>query len=98
MALIACPECAREVSTLASTCPQCGYPIDDDDVQPIELTAKHWKGARIRGWAIALGGALLAGLAPDAWSPWGGLVGVGLCVWGLFEVIGAAVGAWWHHG
>ncbi len=27
MALIACPECAREVSTQALACPACGYPV-----------------------------------------------------------------------
>lgn len=27
MALIRCPECGREVSTAASSCPGCGYPI-----------------------------------------------------------------------
>ena len=27
MALMKCPECAREVSDKASACPNCGYPI-----------------------------------------------------------------------
>jgi membrane protein YdbS with pleckstrin-like domain len=27
MALIACPECGREVSTAAKVCPACGYPV-----------------------------------------------------------------------
>ena len=27
MALIACPECGRQVSTLAQSCPSCGAPI-----------------------------------------------------------------------
>lgn len=29
MALIKCPECGREVSSKASMCPHCGYPISD---------------------------------------------------------------------
>lgn len=29
MALIACPECGREISTAAKTCPACGYPLAD---------------------------------------------------------------------
>ena len=28
MALIACPECKREVSDVATVCPNCGYPIE----------------------------------------------------------------------
>ncbi len=27
MALIACPECGREISTAAQSCPACGYPL-----------------------------------------------------------------------
>jgi uncharacterized membrane protein YdbT with pleckstrin-like domain len=27
MALIACPECGREISTAAKACPACGYPL-----------------------------------------------------------------------
>lgn len=27
MALIDCPECGRNVSTMANSCPNCGYPI-----------------------------------------------------------------------
>jgi hypothetical protein len=29
MALITCPECERQVSELARSCPSCGYPIED---------------------------------------------------------------------
>lgn len=29
MALIRCPECGREVSSKASLCPNCGYPISE---------------------------------------------------------------------
>ena len=29
MALIPCPECNREISTSAESCPQCGYPMRD---------------------------------------------------------------------
>mgnify|MGYP001415186902 FL=1 len=28
MALIKCPECGREVSSIAKACPSCGAPID----------------------------------------------------------------------
>lgn len=29
MALIQCPECGKDVSTAASTCPSCGFPLTD---------------------------------------------------------------------
>lgn len=32
MALIKCPECNKEVSDRASQCPNCGYPINDQNV------------------------------------------------------------------
>ena len=35
MALINCPECSHQVSTLAKTCPQCGFPI----ANPVASTA-----------------------------------------------------------
>ena len=30
MALIICPECGKEVSTAADSCPHCGYPIKNN--------------------------------------------------------------------
>ena len=29
MALIICPECGKQVSDCANTCPNCGYPIHE---------------------------------------------------------------------
>ena len=34
MALIKCPECNREISSVAKFCPHCGYPLSDE--KPIE--------------------------------------------------------------
>ncbi len=33
MALIKCPECGKEISNKASSCPSCGYPINDTQVE-----------------------------------------------------------------
>ena len=30
MALITCPECNRQINDRATTCPHCGYPMQDD--------------------------------------------------------------------
>jgi membrane protein YdbS with pleckstrin-like domain len=34
MALIDCPECGKQVSTAATTCPSCGYPVASQLPQP----------------------------------------------------------------
>ena len=31
MALIKCPECSKEVSDKAKTCPHCGYPLTNNE-------------------------------------------------------------------
>lgn len=36
MALISCPECKSNISNLASSCPQCGYPLGEGDKIIIE--------------------------------------------------------------
>lgn len=33
MSLIICPECGREVSSMAKACPQCGYPVEENTVE-----------------------------------------------------------------
>lgn len=32
MALIKCPECGKQISTRAESCPNCGYPISEDEL------------------------------------------------------------------
>ncbi|WP_151832260.1 zinc ribbon domain-containing protein, partial [Acinetobacter ursingii] len=34
MALISCPECSRQVSTQANSCPNCGYPLQTQHRAP----------------------------------------------------------------
>ena len=45
MALIKCPECQKEVSTSAASCPHCGYPLQK--AQPIQYETTTVK---IRCW------------------------------------------------
>lgn len=33
MALLKCPECSSEISDLATSCPQCGFPLSDDKIK-----------------------------------------------------------------
>lgn len=45
MALIACPECSREISDKVKQCPHCGYPLveENDDTQKVEVTSVNLK-------------------------------------------------------
>lgn len=36
MAMIECPECEREVSDQATSCPHCGFPLSDDAAKAAE--------------------------------------------------------------
>lgn len=51
MAMIRCPECGKEVSNLAETCPNCGYPvakeiISDDSADEYDVD----KGSMLEDW------------------------------------------------
>lgn len=41
MALIACPECSKEISDKVKNCPHCGYPFVEDstETQKVEVTS-----------------------------------------------------------
>ncbi len=98
MPLITCPDCEARISDLAPACPHCGRPADADldtgTVQPIELTAKHWKGLRMAGWAVALGGALLASSSLPGNEP-------ARCPGNFRRYRNGRLErafAWWHHG
>lgn len=41
MALIKCPECSREVSSMAASCPQCGYPISKKPEKTYNVLLKN---------------------------------------------------------
>lgn len=41
MSLIKCPECNKEISDKAKTCPNCGYPINSNTKYKIIITGYH---------------------------------------------------------
>ena len=45
MALIQCPECGKEISTSALSCPHCGYPLQKQGPLEYETTT-----VKIRCW------------------------------------------------
>lgn len=67
MALIKCPECGREISDKATSCPNCGYPINEfkPNVQENTIPSESPKGKkRMPTWFLALiivGSLLLIG-------------------------------------
>ncbi len=34
MSLISCPECKKEISSAATSCPSCGYPLQGQPAEP----------------------------------------------------------------
>jgi len=58
MALIACPECGKQVSTTAKACPNCGYPV-----------AEHVPPAQAAADSVAAGNTeALAEVRPSWWG------------------------------
>ena len=64
MALIVCPECARQISDRATVCPHCGFPISKEDM-PVR-TAKPAKTRRIFV-IVGLIAVLAAGVMAGKW-------------------------------
>ena len=52
MALIKCPECGREISNKAASCPHCGMPIDSQNIAPISKVQATF-GAKRSIWVQA---------------------------------------------
>lgn len=102
MSLISCPECTREISDAARSCPHCGFPIQKQDDPGkaqvlIEQTAKPIKKMMLTGAGIAflgvaiaiIGGAVNVGAVP---------VGILVFVVGFGIAVAASFRQWWNHG
>lgn len=64
MALISCPECGKSVSTVARSCPGCGYPV-----------AEKVAAGQINTTVVAANGnELLLEVRPSWWGYWGYLL------------------------
>jgi hypothetical protein len=44
MSLVACPECEQNVSTLATACPHCGFPMSQEDSEPDPMVLEEQAG------------------------------------------------------
>lgn len=92
MALISCPECDKQISSKASSCPVCGHPIA---AQTIEVTAKKWKAIQLisGGWLTVSIFVILTSLPEEISAFW--LYSAIIC---FLAFVGAKFGAWWDHG
>lgn len=63
MALIHCPECGREVSDRASSCPGCGFPLTPADTISDTQARLEEAQKRDKKAAAKIGLLLLAGIA-----------------------------------
>src|SRR5438132_11238099 len=66
MALVACPECQREISTAAAACPHCGKPMSPSlsvpqAAMPPAAEETLWRGTP--SWALLFGKIIRAALA-----------------------------------
>lgn len=67
MALIVCPECGKECSNQATSCPHCGAPISKapvnrNSVNSNKLSEEELKSRRIRNAIIGAIGGLIGAL------------------------------------
>ena len=98
MALIECPECKREISDKATSCPHCGVPIrttitqSDGQMSTIQLTKKKYKLQKVFITIFLILGIIFLFFTENNF---------GL---GLFLFIGSAIWLiilniviWWHH-
>ncbi len=52
MTLISCPECERRISSSATTCPHCGYPLVEPWTARVE---RAWRQGFRHAWIAAVG-------------------------------------------
>lgn len=99
MALVACHECRKDVSTQAASCPHCGAPVSGSGASVVttQQTAKSLKlHMVVSGLMIVVGViAMIATNGPHT-SPalWAAL----LVVFGGVWLIVTKIRRWWNHG
>jgi len=98
MALVTCPDCQRNVSTLAEDCPGCGRPmagrqdiVGGRRVRTVERTAKRFKGLIFLSSLALLAGIWGMITKAQTWPIICLVLGLPLLAFGKFM-------AWWHHG
>jgi len=100
MALIACPECQREISEKAAACPHCGSPTQSTPIKvetaagavvTTQATGRSWKIIQLIG-ALLITAGVVSCSAGDPGSA------ASLLMLGFVVFIAGRIGAWWKHG
>ena len=97
MSLIECPDCKKQISDHAPTCPNCGRPMSAPTIQTIEATGKIWKGIQLIGALLMCIGVISCVChiadtsSPASLTPTWCLLGGFTCY-----IIGRIGAFWWH--
>ena len=95
MALINCPECKKEISDKATSCPYCGCPLK---ATTIEQTGKKWKGIQLAGMILVLlGGFKFYQSRFVDYSYRGTNQSISILIIGFIVILIGGIGAWWYH-
>jgi len=92
MALTKCPDCGKEVSSVAPTCPSCGHPIA---AHTTELTSKKWKSMKLAAIALVILGIIF--MFTDTEGSNMAVVSTFMILGGITIGIYAKAMTWWHH-
>lgn len=97
MALVTCPDCSREISSAAASCPQCGRPMQGQRPVHIEQSLKEFRIAQVAGLALLLGVApICCAIGALAVGSIGFAIGAFVGFVGLVVFLSATAGAWWN--
>jgi hypothetical protein len=103
MALIKCPECSKEISSKAPTCPQCGAPVGvsqtSEAVTTIQGTTKILKIQQAFAIMLILAGMMSCIGAGDGTGRQDDIQNATYMLSaGFFWFIIVRIAIWWKHG
>ena len=106
MALINCPDCNKEVSTSAVSCPNCGAPVDaaqetkaaGTPLTTTQSTSKKFKGQQVIATLMFIVGAIWIFAALGQEPPSEAGLPLVITLVGMIWYIVIRIRTWGHHG
>lgn len=100
MALIKCPECGKEVSDLAASCPNCSYPIaqknDGKNKAAKKKKSYKWLGSQMLGSMMVVFGLLfLATSGTESSGIWSALLSFSFLLFGVLFIFAGKISERW---